>query len=84
MEAMLMSGLSGGLWGLGYGLMAWANKRTENKAAFDLKPFLQTTLVSAAVGAGAGYLGQDFNAALNGGLGLGVSRVITKLLKILI
>ena len=70
--------LAGVVTGIGYSLVGW--KRPNNNKVFGEKfnwaSLAKSVLVCVAVGAIAGYSGQDFNVLLTGSLGIGATKGI--------
>ncbi len=64
------------LGGLVYSLSGLANKPSKEK--FDWKKAAPTIIISVAVGAIAGFTGQDFGVVMNGAMAAGISAVVQK------
>ena len=69
--------------GAAYGILGWQKEVVKKKGTkVDWKKLAKTIVICGVVGGITAYSGADFNIAITGGLGIGVTKVVSLVLRI--
>ncbi len=81
MFSLIIGTVSGLVGGLSYGLVGYKNSSVNE---FNWKKLVLTVAPTTVIGAIAGYQDLPYNAIASGSIGLGVTKLITKVTNLII
>ncbi len=80
---MLEQTIYGIVSGVGYAIIGWQSKTKFVEKKMDFWKLGKSVVICGLVGAFAGYSGQNFNVLITGGLGIGATKVVSVVWKLI-
>jgi len=69
--------IAGVVTGIGYSIIGWKKQIKKKKSKFAWLKLVKSVVICSIVGGIAGYLNTDFNVALTGTVGIGVTKGVS-------